>query len=310
MATALSLFAGCGGADLGLRQEGFDVVWANDMSPMACNLYSKNLPEVGIIRADIAEINVFPRVDLLIGCYPCQGFSQAGARDPTAKVNFLYRQFDRVLRQTRPKAFIAENVRGMAYGRNKRLLQNQLTRFRLAGYSVSWEVIDAKDFGLAQTRKRIFLVGLRSDFGVTYKFPTPTHGPGQPLPFLTQRDALDGLPDWPDGQFCAEPFHWYYLSRRRRHDWDEQSPCIVGHWRHVPLHPLSPPLVRIDTDHWIFSFNGQARRLALLECARMQGFPDWYEWESVSVKQAMAAVGNAVPPQVASALVKSIPDIW
>ena len=262
------------------------------------------------IQGDISTIRSFPKADLLIGCYPCQGYSLGGVRDPSCKINYLYREFDRALRQIRPKAFIVENVNGMAFGKNKRLLMNQLVRFRLAGYQVSWKVLDAKGYGLPQTRRRIFIVGTRSDLGIQYEFPEPTHGPEGFSPYLTQSDALWEMPEWPVGEFCTEPFHWYYLSRRRRHDWNEPSPCIVGHWRHVPLHPLSPPLVRINTDNWRFAHTGPARRLSFRESAALQGFENSYKWERASVKEAFLAAGNAVPRQLLRAISEAMPDVW
>jgi DNA (cytosine-5)-methyltransferase 1 len=81
------------------------------------------------------------------------------------KINFLYREYDRVLRQMRPLAVIVENVDGMRFAQNDHLLRNQLVRFRAAGYQVTWKVLDAKDYGLAQDRKRLFIVGVRSPNG-------------------------------------------------------------------------------------------------------------------------------------------------
>lgn len=307
---AVSLFAGCGGADLGLIDAGFEVVFANDIWDVACDLYRDNIDGPEVVHADVSSIRSFPSADLLIGCYPCQGYSQGGVRNPSSKVNYLYREFDRALRRIRPKAFVVENVSGMAFGNNKILLRNQLVRFRFGGYHISWAILDAKDYGLSQTRRRLFIVGIRSDLGTRYKFPDPTHGDGRPKPYLTQQDTLSGMQEWPSGEFCEEPFHWYYLSRRRRHDWEEPSPCVVGHWRHVPLHPSSPPLVRIDTDHWQFAHPGRARRIALREAAALQGFPSWYKWERAKVKDAFLAAGNAVPRPLLRKIAEALPDIW
>lgn len=308
--SAVSLFSGCGGTDLGIRELGFDIAFANDIWEVAASLYRANLPDVDVHLGDVQEVRHFPNADLLIGCYPCQGYSQGGTRNPSTALNYLYREFDRALRQVRPKAFIVENVAGMAHANNRTLLKNQLVRFRFAGYSVSHKVLDAKDYGLAQTRRRLFMVGVKSSLGVHYKFPEPTHGPGRGHPYTTQREVIAGMKEWPEGQFCAEPLHWYYMSRRRRHDWDEPSACIVGHWRHVPLHPLSPPLVRINTDHWRFEHDGPARRLSLTECAALQSFPSNYRWESVRVKDGFMAAGNAVPPAMAKAIAQALPDVW
>lgn len=307
---AVSLFSGCGGSDLGIQEAGFDVVLANDIWGPAIDLYRRNLPSVDTRLGDIREIREFPQADLLVGCYPCQGYSQGGKRNPESPQNFLYREFDRALREIKPKAFVVENVAGMAYGNNRKLLRNQLIRFRMAGFLVDFKILDAKDYGVPQTRRRLFIVGVNSSFSTRFKFPQPTHGPGREFPFKTQKDAIWGMDHWPKGQYCTEPLHWYYLSRRRRHDWSEPSPCIVGHWRHVPLHPLSPPLVRIDTDHWRFKFNGPTRRLSLAECATLQSFPDTYDWSGVRVRDGFLAAGNAVPPQLAKLIVSHLPNVW
>lgn len=214
MPTAVSIFSGCGGSDFGLRMAGFDILVANDISPYACATYKLNMPETEVVSGDISKIEKFPYAEILIGCYPCQGFSQGGPRNPLKNINYLYREFDRVLRIIKPKAFIVENVSGMARANYKHLLRNQVVRFRLAGYKLAGpEILNAYDYGVAQTRKRVFIVGIRSDIGVEYKFPEPTHGPKGKTPGLSQRKVLKGMPTWPQGEFYERDFHWYYLSR-------------------------------------------------------------------------------------------------
>jgi DNA (cytosine-5)-methyltransferase 1 len=307
---AISLFSGCGGSDLAVQGCGFDIVWANDIWDTACKTYRDNIKDAEIKLGDISKFHNFPKADLLFGCYPCQGYSQGGRRDPGDSSNYLYRHFDRVLRAVLPKAFVVENVNGMAYGENRRLLTNQVHRYRMAGYRVVWKVLDAKDYGVPQTRRRVFIVGIRSDIGVTYEFPTPTHGPGGNRPYVTQFDAIGKMPRWPEGEFNTEGFHWYYLSRKRRYPWKQPSPCIVGHWRHVPLHPMSPPLKRIDTDHWRFSRDGRARRLSYRECAALQGFPETFVWDRGTVRERFQMIGNAVPPPLFSAVVSGLVNLW
>ena len=128
------------------------------------------------------------------------------------------------------------------------------------------------------------------------------------VPLAVSRVALKNI--WPEGDFNDEPFHWYYLSRNRRHDWDEPSPCIVGHWRHVPLHPMSPPLRRIHTDKWVFSTPGPARRLAYRECAALQGFPRSFVWKRGSIRERFQMIGNAVPPPLFKAVVSGLMGLW
>ena len=305
----ISLFSGCGGSDLALKRLGYDVVWANDISKMACETYSDNVGPV-IECGDITDFKKFPSAEFLVGCYPCQGFTQGGRRDWGESINFLYQEFDRVLRILSPKAFVVENVNGMAFGENRQLLNNQLRRYRLAGYRVKWQVLDAQHYGVAQSRRRVFIVGIRSDLDFPYEFPDPKFGENTRRRLITQQDVLAGMPEWPAGDFNEEPFHWYYLSRRRRHDWNEPSPCIVGHWRHVPLHPISPPLRRIHTDKWEFSHKGPARRLAYRECAALQGFPRRFVWKRGSVRDRFQMIGNAVPPPLFEAVVTNLENLW
>jgi DNA (cytosine-5)-methyltransferase 1 len=299
--SAVSLFAGCGGSDLGLRAAGIRTIWANDSCQAACELY-ETVVGPGVIRTGKIEgIQKFPKADILVGCYPCQGYSQGGRRTESDRINYLYQHFDRALRSIRPLAFIVENVNGMRFGRNNRLLNNQLTRFRMAGYSVVWKVLDAKDYGLAQNRKRLFMVGIRSLSRKTFSFPPPSHGPDR-TPFRSMRNVIWRLRDAPDGSYNSEPFHWYYLSRNRRHDWHEQAPCIVAHWRHVGLHPDSPRLKKIATDQWAFVGTKSARRFSYLECAALQGFRAPHSFRVRTISERFRAIGNAVPPPLFEAV--------
>jgi len=306
---ALSLFSGCGGSDLALKDAGVDVVWANDVWETACQTYKDNLPDSTVECGDIRDFSSFPDFDLLVGCYPCQGFTQGGKRDWSDSINFLYRQFDRVLRYGRPKAFVVENVVGMSFGANKELLKAQLTRYRLAGYSVKWKVLHAHEHGVAQYRRRIFIVGVRSDLkDFVYSFPEPATGTDG-VPFVSQKQVLSGFPEPDPGTYNNEPFHWYYLSRNRRGDWASPSPCIVGHWRHIPLHPASPALERVGPDQWRFTTKGFARRLAYPECAAIQGFPRGFEWMRGTVRERFQMIGNAVPPPLFGAVTGNLLEV-
>ncbi|MDE0476081.1 MAG: DNA (cytosine-5-)-methyltransferase [Gammaproteobacteria bacterium] len=308
--TAVSLFSGCGGSDAGLVGAGFDVVMANDNFAYAKDFYQANLPDTDYRLCDVAEIVSLPRADLLAGCYPCQGFSQGGARDPRRKLNYLYREFDRVLRKIKPKAFIVENVSGMSRRDFRHLLSNQVTRFRLAGYRVSYKTLDAKWYGVPQERQRIFIVGIRSNLGTTYSFPEPTHGTDR-NPVRTIASAIGSLPTWPVGEFCQDPFHWYYLSRNRYRPWGQPSKTIVSKMRHMPLHPTSPLLVRVHTDKWVFEDDSPARRFSYREAALLQGFAsDVVFPDTAPMSAKYRVVGNAVPPPLFRAVAASLPNVW
>ncbi len=174
----------------------------------------------------------------------------------------------------------------------------------MAGYCVSWKVLDAKDYGLAQDRKRLIIVGIKSSLKKSYDFPAPTHGPGAKQKYKTLKDVIWNYKKAPKGTYDEEELHWYYLSRNRRREWGQQSGCVVAHWRHVGLHPDCPPLRKLGTDKWAFSKKGKVRRFSYLECAALQGFPNPYAFDcpEVQVKDRFRAIGNAVPPPLYSAV--------
>lgn len=313
MPNVVSLFSGCGGSDAGLIRAGFDVVMANDVLSYARDVYLANHPATDYRLGDVSGISSFPDAEILVGCYPCQGFSQGGVREPSRKINRLYLEFARALRAVQPKAFIVENVAGMVRQNFQHLLKNQLRVFRYAGYNVVADVLNAADFGVPQERKRIFIVGIRNDLGETYIFPKPTHGPGTRRKHVSIRKAIEGMPTWPDGEFYDLPFHWYYMSRDRRRGWDELSKTIVANPRHMPLHPLSPPMRKLKHNVWQFAQHGPARRFSYREAARLQGFPKGMKFPDSkygSLNMRYTVVGNAVPPPLFEAIARALPNVW
>lgn len=313
MPKVVSLFSGCGGSDAGVVAAGFEVLMANDLLPYARDVYLANHPNTDYIVADIAKITAFPFAELLIGCYPCQGFSQGGLRDPSRKINTLYLEFARALHLIRPKAFIVENVSGMVRKNYLYLLENQFKVFREAGYRVQAKVLNAVDYGVAQERKRIFIVGVREDLGLDYEFPEPTHGINREKSMLTIHDAIGDLPKWPEGEFYTRDFHWYYLSRNRRQDWNQPSKTIVANPRHMPLHPISPPLKKLEHNVWRFENDSPARRFSYREAARLQGFSRNFvfpDTERGSLDMRYKVAGNAVPPPLFEAVARALPNVW
>ena len=309
--TAVSLFSGCGGSDTGLIAAGFDVLMANDLLTYAAETYRANLPDTDYKVCAVETIESFPAADLLVGCYPCQGYSQGGAREAGRGINYLFREFGRALRAIRPKAFIVENVSGLIRADNQALFQHQLRNFRQAGYTVQWKVLNAADYGVAQERHRVIIVGIRTDMGLTYEYPEATHGPEAGMPYVTIREALQGLPEWPEGEFNTEDFHWYYMSRNRRRDWDEISKTVVSRARHMPLHPMSPTLVYKGPDRYEFATNEPARRFSYREAACLQGFSKDMQFpESHGMHSRYKVIGNAVPPPLFKAVAEALPDVW
>lgn len=313
MPRAVSLFSGCGGSDAGVIEAGFDVVMANDLLPYARDVYLANHPMTDYVVGDVSKLKAFPTAELLVGCYPCQGFSQGGLRDPSRKINTLYLEFARALRVIKPKAFIVENVSGMVRKNFAHLLEDQFKVFQESGYRVKANILNAVDYGVAQERKRIFIVGLREDLGMEYEFPEPTHGEDRDSPHLSIRDAIGDMAEWPEGEFYARDFHWYYLSRDRRRDWDKPSKTIVANPRHIPLHPMSPPLKKLAHNIWRFETDAPARRFSYKEAARLQGFSRNFVFpdsERGSLDMRYKVAGNAVPPPLFKAVAGTLPDVW
>jgi DNA (cytosine-5)-methyltransferase 1 len=310
---AVSLFSGCGGSDAGVIANGFDVLMANDKLAYARDVYQANHPATDYVLGDVAKITTFPKAQLLVGCYPCQGFSQGGVRQASSSLNTLYLEFARALNAIKPKAFVVENVSGMVRKNFAHLLQDQLKVFTEAGYCVKYQVLNAADYGVAQERRRILIVGVRDDLGLDYQFPAPTHGPGCEQPHTTIRDAIGDMPEWPEGEFYAREFHWYYLSRDRRRGWDAISKTIVANPRHVPLHPMSPALVKLEHNVWKFETDARARRFSYREAARLQGFAKDFVFPDTtagSLDMRYKVAGNAVPPPLFEAVVKALSKVW
>jgi DNA (cytosine-5)-methyltransferase 1 len=313
--TAVSIFSGCGGFDLGAVDAGVSIVWANDIDPAAGAAYRTVLPGVPFHEGDIRTFKNIPRADILIGCYPCTGFSEAAKRRAagSAKVrdlkqnegNYLYREFLRVLRQVQPKFLFVENVRGMLSASGGWFLMRQIAGFKAHGFRTQYKMLIARDYGVAQERRRVFIVGVhKSVTNFEYEFPEATHGPERHHPWLTLREVLRGLGRVRSDEYLRRPFHGHYLTRPRKKKWSEQSYTIVAHAGHTPLHPSGLLMHRVGPDR--YELRGKVnRRLSWRECAAIQGLPSTIEVPG-GLFAKHRVVGNAVPPKVASALIKPI----
>ncbi|MGE3800895.1 MAG: DNA cytosine methyltransferase [Candidatus Kapaibacterium sp.] len=311
--TAVSLFSGCGGFDLGVKNCAVDIIWANDIDSHAASAYKSLFPDVEFVHKDIQEISAIPSADILIGCYPCTGFSEASRRraknqrrrdlrkNPT---NFLFQELLKSIKIVQPKFIFIENVRGMLSASKGYFMNEQIQGIQSLGYTnVQFRLLNAEHFGVPQSRKRIFIVGIHNsvqDFN--YSFPQETHGFDKPNPIKNQMDVLTGMPQWPKGEYSKTDFHGHYLTRNRKRSWDLPSYTIVANADHVPLHPMGDPMEKVGTDRWILK--GEAnRRLSWRECARLQGLPDNIEIEG-SLSAKYKVIGNSVPPILAEAVAK------
>ena len=172
----LSLFAGAGGMDLGFKNAGFDIVWANDFDPDSVKTYKRNFGD-HIVLGDIEKIrtnNMPDNPDVVIGGFPCQGFSIANlGRNVDDSRNKLYKQMLRVIRAKKPKYFVAENVEGILTLGKGAVIQKILKDFKSIGYKVDYKLLNAADYGVPQARKRVFIIGNR--LGLENQYPSQTH---------------------------------------------------------------------------------------------------------------------------------------
>ncbi len=312
---AISLFSGCGGFDYGAQQAGVEIIWANDNDSVAESAYRSLFPEVHFEPGDIRDIENFPSADVLIGCYPCTGFSLGARRRWKShsdrnlmdiEGNFLYREFLRVLKMSQPKYFFVENVRGMMTAGDGWFFSNQLQGFKDHGYEVKHAVLNAADYGVAQTRERVFIIGVLKDISkvFSYEFLSPNWGSKCGNREQVLQDVIGDMPLWPEGEFFDKVFHGHYLTRNRKRPWSKPSYTIVANADHVPLHPEGDPMVFISKDKWALQgdFN---RRLSWREAARIQGLPDHIAPEG-TLEAKYRVIGNAVPPAFGGALLTPV----
>lgn len=320
----ISLFTGAGGMDLGFKQAGFDIVLANEYDKSIWATYEKN-HQTPLLKGDIRQFynDDFPECDGIIGGPPCQSWSEAGSlRGINDARGQLFFDYIRILKTKQPKFFVAENVSGMLARRHHEAVQNIITSFKEAGYSVFIKMLDAYDFETAQNRKRVFYVGFRHDLMIDdFDFPQPIEHK------ISLKDVIWDLKDSAvpalennrtNGKDCIISNHEYfiggyssiYMSRNRVRLWHEPSFTIQASGRQAPQHPDAPRMTKLAEN--IFEFDkfktDSYRRLSVRECARIQGFPDNFEFVYSSVNDGYKMIGNAVPIKLAYHVANKIID--
>jgi len=318
----VSLFSGAGGLDKGFEAAGFKTVWANEYDKDIWETFEKNFPNTILNRNSIRNVpsNEIPDCDGIIGGPPCQSWSEAGAlKGIKDKRGQLFYEFIRILRDKQPKFFLAENVSGMLASRHSEALENIKKLFIESGYNLSFELLNASNYGVPQDRKRVFFIGIRKDLDMTFNFPKPL-GIKKVL-----KDVIWNLKDnvlpaqekqMTNGDQCHFPNHEYmtggfssiFMSRNRVRSWNEFSFTIQAGGRHAPIHPQAPKMKFIEQNKRIFlpGFEHLYRRLSIRECARIQTFPDNHIFYYKNLIAGYKMVGNAVPCNLAYVLAKSI----
>ena len=343
----VSLFSGCGGLDLGFELAGlqavmgktvmeeafrdkrvfdenidnnvFNTIYVNDIFDEARQTYAQNAGKyIYMDKSDIRKIKEFPKADIVLGGFPCPGFSEAGPRLVDDKRNFLYLHFIRCLMQSKPKIFVAENVKGMMTLGKGEVFKQIVQDFAAAGYKIYHKLLNSAEYGVPQIRERVILVGVRKDIDFEYIHPEATHGYNVDglEEVVTLRDAIGDLEENP-GDYFVGSYSTIFMSRNRKKMWNQPSFTIQASGRQAPIHPGGEPMVKVGKDKYIFSDGEENnRRLSVKEIARIQTFPDWYEFSrGTSNRNANSKldlvykqIGNAVPVRLALAVAEPIAE--
>ncbi len=304
----ISLFSGCGGMDLGFHQTGFNIKWANDIETRACETYAKNIGN-HIVDGDITKLDYsqIPDADLILGGFPCQDFSMIWKRGgiDTDRGN-LYQNFVEIVSQKNPLMFIAENVKGILTANKKKAIKQIMEDFSATGkhgYNTTPHLINFAEYGVAQVRQRVLIIGIRKDVEQYFDIPSPTRDSNN---YLSSKEALKGVKKVkynnehqniqnstieklklipPGGNFTNIP---------------KDSPHYVkGMISHVyrRLHPDKPSTTIIASGGggtWGYHYE-EPRPLTNRERARLFGYPDDFIFEG-TITEVRKQIGNSVPP--------------
>ena len=308
----VSLFSGAGGLDLGFIRAGHCVIWANDNYLDAVETYRLNIGK-HIVCADIKTIDSheIPDCDVVVGGFPCQGFSVANTKRKTTDIrNQLYEELLRVVKDKQPRYFLAENVKGiLSLGKGK-ILNLIMDDFHAAGYRVQYKVLNAADYGVPQRRMRVIFLGTRNDIKNGLSYPEPTHCNPTLLetptlfnddkePWLSIGAALADIPSPEDAPHI--PNHTYSKYKLRFNGY-------MGHREIDPTKPAPTVTGRGDNKGGVVVLHhpNNKRRMSVRELAAAQAFPLDYEFFGTQ-SSAYRQVANAVPPLMAEAIARQFP---
>ena len=307
MYNVVSLFCGCGGADLGtiggftFNSKKYEklpckLVYACDIEPKAIDSHKLNFSVEKAICADICEVDAkdIPDCDILTGGFPCQSFSTVNpTKDPFDDRANLYKQMVRIVQAKQPKVFIAENVKGMMTLHKGSIFNRVTTAFRDAGYTIFHTLINAADYGVPQKRERVIIVGIRNDIWKErgdFVFPAKTNaGNWIPLSVAVPNLAIDEKKYYfsekaVQGMKNAKK----NMKRGLAQSLDEPCLTVTSHLAKVSLNSRDPVLL-VDPCKELY------RRFTPLEAARIQSFPDSFKFAGTDTT-AYKQIGNAIPP--------------
>lgn len=295
----VSLFSGCGGMDLGFiggfdflgknyPQLPFNIIWANEINEKACDTYRHNIGE-HVVCGDIWEVmdEMPPFADVIIGGFPCQDISINGkGQGINGSRSGLYRAMVEAVKKLKPKLFVAENVKGLLMKNNKDSLEKVLSDFSSLGYSVSYRLYHAADYGVPQTRERVFIVGTLP--GISFQPPLPILSSAD---HVTAEQAISDLETLPEDDV-------------NNHIWSKANKSPEQGNRRL-IADRAGYTIRAECHGNIQFHYNQERRISMREAARIQSFPDRFIFQA-RLRETERQIGNAVPPVLAWHLAKAV----
>ncbi|MCY7682039.1 DNA cytosine methyltransferase [Bacillus velezensis] len=318
--TVLELFCGGGLGALGFKAAGYDIVKALDFDKNAVKAYRHNFGDY-VEQADISAVDIesLPNTDVIFGGPPCQDFSVAGkgAGADGERGKLVWRYLE-IIERKQPKAFVFENVKGLITKRHRPTFDALIEKFNEIGYEIEWKALSAWDYGVAQKRERVFIVGIRKDLGFTFEFPKPLEGDYQTR---VLRDVIGDLPEVnnegyglrndekPYAHKIPDGGNWRSLPE------DEQKAFMKGAFysgggqttylrrmsRDEPALTITASVLAKATCHLHPEEDGKPpRRFTVRECLRIQSAPDTYILpDDISLSAQYRIVGNGIASRVA-----------
>lgn len=320
----ISLFSGAGGLDKGFHNAGFHTVVANEYDKKICPTFKANFPNTTLIEGDIRNISsdMFPKnVAGIIGGPPCQSWSEAGSLKGIEDARGqLFYEYIRILRDTQPLFFVAENVSGMLAKRHSDAVSSFMKLFDEVGYDVNLKLLNANDYDVPEDRDRVFYVGFRKDLCINdYEYPTPQkHKPTlreaiwdlqhSAIPAQEKNKTNGSACEIANNEYFIGSFSPIFMSRNRVRSWDEPGFTVQASGRQCQLHPQAPKMIKIEKNLQKFVEGKESlyRRMTVREVARVQSFPDDYKFIYDDVDYGYKMIGNAVPVNLAYHVAMSI----
>lgn len=318
---AIDIFAGAGGLSCGLKAAGWSVEAAIEYDKSAIETHRINFPESEHICDDVKFVDFrrYRGIDLVAGGPPCQPFSVSGKRLGQFDLRDMVPEFVRAVAEAQPRAFLMENVAGLSGNQFSSYLSAKISDLHELGYSVFAKVLNASNYGVAQRRQRLFLVGIRADQSGEFEFPIATHDGSEQLPFQTVSNCLEGAPDDLPNRarvvFCKNPIlrrspyaGMLFNGKGRPLQCDGLAHTVPASAGGNRTHILDP-LKLVSEYHSSLMAGGNprkgdldgVRRLTVRESARIQSFADSFIFDGKQSSR-YSQVGNAVPPILAKAV--------